>query len=166
MILVLAKAVHVDFEHRKINGAIALREKEYYFRIDTQKIQEPLEPGMLAFSSDGQLVYVLGLIDDKTPEEEATYTGVLTKIFALDPIIKSGGRGIEPKKLSAVEKVIYTGIVVELVDRKFKKTEKKMKFKATEKIYGEISKGDIVPIVLHTGVRHATVQKMTIGIIK
>ena len=137
----LAKTVHVVFEHGKINGAVTLCEKEYYFRIDTQKIQEPLEPGMMVFSSNGQLVYVLEIITDRTAEEEAAYTGILTKIFALDPVIKSGEKGIKPKTLSAVEKVIFTGIVVELIDRKFKKTDKKVKFKATEKIYGQISKG-------------------------
>jgi hypothetical protein len=89
--------------NEKKSTALTLRDKEYYFRVDEQRISEPIEPGMLVFSSDGQLVYVVGIIDDKTPEEEAQYTGVLTKIFAVDPVIKSGGRGIEPKKLSAIE---------------------------------------------------------------
>lgn len=151
MILVLARTVHAFLEDRKINEAVRkLGEKEYYFRIDTQKLSGTLEPGMLAFSSDGQLVYILEIIDDRTPEEEAAYTGILTKIFADNPVIKSGGKGIEPKILSAVEKVVYTGIVVELVNKKFIRTEKEMRFRSTEKINGEISKGDIVPIVLHT----------------
>lgn len=147
----LARTVHAFLEDRKIGEAVRkLGEKEYFFRIDTQKLSEPLQPGMLAFSSDGQLVYILEIIDDKTTEEEAAYTGILTKIVADNPAIKSGGKGIERKILSAVEKVVYTGIVVELVDKKFRRTEKEMRFKSTEKIDGKISKGDIVPIVLHT----------------
>ena len=151
VILVLARTVHAFLEDKKISGAVRkLGEKEYYFRIDTQKLSAPLKPGMLAFSSDGQLVYILEIIDDRTPEEEAAYTGVLTKIVADNPAIKSGGKGIERKILSAVEKVVYTGIVVELVDKKFRRTEKEMRFRSTERIDGKISKGDIVPIVLHT----------------
>ena len=151
MILVLARTVHAFLEDGKISEAVRkLGEKEYYFRIDNQKLSEPLQPGMLAFSSDGQLVYILEIIDDKTTEEESAYTGVLTKIFADNPVVKSGGKGIEPKRLSAVEKVVYTGIVVELVNKKFVRTEKEMRFRSTEKIDGKISKGDIVPIVLHT----------------
>lgn len=147
----LARTVHAFLEDRKISEAVRkLGEKEYFFRIDTQKLSEPLQPGMLAFSSDGQLVYILEILDDKTTEEEAAYTGILTKIFADNPAIKSGGKGIERKILSAVEKVVYTGIVVELVDKKFIRTKKEMRFRSTEKIDGKISKGDIVPIVLHT----------------
>lgn len=150
MILVLAKTVHVVLEKRKISGAVKLRNTEYYFRVDQQKIAEDLKPGMLAFSSDGQLVYVLEVIDDRTPEEEAAYTGVLTKIFDEDPAIKSGEKVIEQQKVSEFEKIIYTGIIVELVDKKFKRTDKNLKFKSSEKVYEKISKGDIVPIVLHT----------------
>ncbi len=150
MILVLAKTVHVVLEKRKISGAVKLRNTEYYFRVDQQKISEDLKPGMLAFSSDGQLVYVLEVIDDRTPEEEAAYTGVLTKIFDEDPAIKSGEKAIEQQKRSAFEKVVYTGIIVELVDKKFKRTDKNLKFKSSEKINDKISKGDIVPIILHT----------------
>lgn len=150
MNLVLAKTVHVVLEGRKINGAVKLRNTEYYFRVDQQKIAEDLKPGMLAFSSDGQLVYILEVIDDRTPEEEATYTGVLTKIFDEDPAIKSGGKAIEQQKDSAFEKIVYTGIIVELVEKKFKKTDKNLKFKSSEKINEKVSKGDIVPIVLHT----------------
>lgn len=147
----LARTVHAFLEDRKIGEAVRkLGEKEYFFRIDTQKLSEPLQPGMLAFSSDGQLVYILEIIDDKTTEEEAAYTGILTKVFADNPAIKSGGKGIERKILSAVENVVYTGIVVELVDKKFRRTEKEMRFRSTEKIDGKIAKGDIVPIVLHT----------------
>jgi hypothetical protein len=147
---VLAKTVHVVLEDRKINGAVILRDTEYYFRVDQQKISEDLRPGMLAFSSDGQLVYVLEVIDDRTPEEEATYTGILTKIFSEDPVIKSGSKGIEHIDSASFEKVVYAGLIVELVDRRFKKTDKNLKFKSSEKINGKISKGDIVPIVLHT----------------
>lgn len=150
MILVLAKTVHVILEDRKINGAVKLRNTEYYFRVDQQKIAEDLKPGMLAFSSDGQLVYVLEVIDDRTPEEEAVYTGILTKIFDEDPIIKSGQKAIEHRQVSPFENTVYTGIIVELVDKKFKKTDRKLKFKSTEKINEKISKGDIVPIVLRT----------------
>ena len=145
----LAKTVHVVLGNGQFNGPINLKDKEFYFRID-KKIQEPIEPGMIAFSSDGQLVYILELIEGISAEEEAAYTGVLTKIFAVDPEINTGGKGIKPRKLLPVEKVVYTGIVVELVDRKFKRTEKKMRFRAIEKVYGQISKGDIVPIVLNT----------------
>lgn len=146
----LAKTVHVILEDRKINGAVKLRNTEYYFRVDQQKIAEDLKPGMLAFSSDGQLVYVLEVIDDRTPEEEAVYTGILTKIFDEDPIIKSGQKAIEHRQVSPFENTVYTGIIVELVDKKFKKTDRKLKFKSTEKINEKISKGDIVPIVLRT----------------
>ena len=147
---VLAKTVHVVLEKRKISGAVKLRNTEYYFRVDQQKVSEDLKPGMLAFSSDGQLVYVVEVIDDRTPEEEAAYTGVLTKLFDEDPIIKSGEKAIEHRQVSPLEKTVYTGIIVELVDKKFKKTDRRLKFKSTEKINGKISKGDIVPIVLRT----------------
>ena len=150
MNLVLAKTVHVVLEDRKIHGAVKLRNTEYYFRVDQQKIAKDLKSGMLAFSSDGQLVYVLEVIDDRTTEEEAVYTGILTKIFDEDPIIKSGQKAIEHRQVSPFENTVYTGIIVELVDKKFKKTDRKLKFKSTEKINGKISKGDIVPIVLRT----------------
>lgn len=146
----LAKTVHVVLKDRKINGAVKLRNTEYYFRVDQQKIAEDLKPGMLAFSSDGQLVYVVEVIDDRTPEEEGAYTGVLTKIFNEYPVIKSGEKTIERQQLSAFEKVVYTGLIVELVGKKFKRTEQNLKFKSSEKINGKVSKGDIVPIVLQT----------------
>ncbi len=150
MILVLAKTVHAVLKDRKINGAIILKDKEFYFRVDQQKILEDLKPGMLAFSSDGQLVYVLEVIDDRTAEEEAAYTGILTKIIADNPDIASGGKGIVPKELSGFERIVYTGTVVELAEKKFRKTDRNLKFKSTEKINGKISIGDIVPIVLQT----------------
>ena len=44
VILVLARTVHAFLEDKKISGAVRkLGEKEYYFRIDTQKLSAPLK---------------------------------------------------------------------------------------------------------------------------